>query len=159
VQPHGGEALPSSAPTLRDCAAVGPPVKAAGRAEGARSGGEKGERKREKRGWIKEVNIIRRLSDNFANCHARGTVTLAGEMRPVFSFFLWFAGWHVRAFFLSPVCGSRASSSDAAPFFSIFFPFHFASFLFFFLFTFFSFLPVFLGALTFHFSEKIATCH
>jgi hypothetical protein len=159
VQPHGGEALPSSAPTLRDCAAVGPPVKAAGRAEGARSGGEKGERKREKRGWIKEVNIIRRLSDNFANCHARGTVTLAGEMRPVFSFFLWFAGWHVRAFFLSPVCGSRASSSDAAPFF----PFSFLFILLLFFFSsclpFFLSFPFFLGALTFHFSEKIATCH
>jgi hypothetical protein len=49
MQPRGGEALPSSAPTSPGCAAVGPPGKVAGRAEGARSG-EKKEKGRERRG-------------------------------------------------------------------------------------------------------------
>jgi hypothetical protein len=87
------------------------------------------------------VNIIRRLSDNFANRHARGTVTLAGDVR----FFLSFSGLRAstRVRFL-PFPG-LGFAGDAAPFY-----FHFLSpfcFLPFFLFSLpvylFSFLPVF----------------
>jgi hypothetical protein len=60
----------------------------------------------------------------------------------------------VRAFFSFPGLRFAGEQFGRRAVFSIFFPFHFASFLFFFLFTFFYFLPVFLVLLLFTLAKK-----